>query len=59
MKLNVAILPGDGVGPEVTAEAEKVLHSVVPYLVISWILVLDLSVVPQLMKLALLYLRTH
>ena len=29
MKLNVAILPGDGVGPEVTAEAEKVLHSVV------------------------------
>ena len=29
MKLNVAILPGDGVGPEVTTEAEKVLNLVV------------------------------
>ena len=29
MKLNVAILPGEGGGPEVTAEAEKVFHSVV------------------------------
>lgn len=28
MKLNIAILPGDGVGPEVIAEAEKVLNSV-------------------------------
>ena len=29
MELNVAILPGDGVGPEVIAEAKKVLNSVV------------------------------
>ena len=28
MNLNVAVLPGDGVGPEVTAEAVKVLDSV-------------------------------
>ncbi len=28
MKLNVAILPGDGVGPEVTKEAEKILNLV-------------------------------
>ena len=29
MELNVAILPGDGVGPEVIAEAKKVLNSVI------------------------------
>ncbi len=28
MKLNIAVLPGDGVGPEVTAEAVKVLKAV-------------------------------
>ena len=28
MKLNIAVLPGDGVGPEVTAEAVKVLKAI-------------------------------
>jgi isocitrate/isopropylmalate dehydrogenase len=28
MKFNLAVLPGDGVGPEVTAEAVKVLQTV-------------------------------
>ena len=28
MKFNIALLPGDGVGPEVTAEAVKVLDAV-------------------------------
>ncbi|HEY7545449.1 MAG TPA: 3-isopropylmalate dehydrogenase [Blastocatellia bacterium] len=27
MKLNIAVLPGDGVGPEVTAEAVKTIHA--------------------------------
>jgi 3-isopropylmalate dehydrogenase len=28
MKLNIAVLPGDGVGPEVTREAVRVLRAV-------------------------------
>jgi len=28
MKLNIAVLPGDGIGPEVTAQAKKVLHAI-------------------------------
>ena len=28
MTHNVLVLPGDGIGPEIVAEAEKVLHAV-------------------------------
>ena len=28
MKLNIAVLPGDGIGPEVTAQAVKVLKAI-------------------------------
>ena len=28
--INLAVIGGDGIGPEVTAEALKVLHTVVP-----------------------------
>ena len=28
MKLNIAVLPGDGVGPEVIVQAEKVLKAI-------------------------------
>ena len=28
MKLNIAVLPGDGIGPEVTAQAKKVLKAI-------------------------------
>ncbi|MFT4849830.1 MAG: 3-isopropylmalate dehydrogenase, partial [Sediminicola sp.] len=28
MKLNITVLPGDGIGPEVTAEAIKVLRAI-------------------------------
>ena len=28
MKLNIAVLPGDGIGPEVTAQAEKILKAI-------------------------------
>ncbi len=28
MKLHVAVLPGDGIGPEITAEAVKVLEKI-------------------------------
>jgi len=28
MKLNIALLPGDGIGPEVTAQAVKVLKAI-------------------------------
>ena len=28
MNLNIAVLPGDGIGPEVTAEAVKVLKAI-------------------------------
>ncbi len=28
MSRNVLLLPGDGIGPEIVAEAEKVLHKV-------------------------------
>ncbi len=28
MKFNIAIIPGDGIGPEVTAQAKKALNAV-------------------------------
>ena len=28
MKLNIAVLPGDGIGPEVTQQAVKVLQAI-------------------------------
>ena len=28
MKLNIAVLPGDGIGPEVTKQAKKVLEAI-------------------------------
>ncbi len=31
MKLNIAILAGDGIGPEVTAEATKILSAVAEF----------------------------
>ena len=28
MKLNIAVLPGDGIGPEIVAQAQKVIDAV-------------------------------
>lgn len=55
---NIAVLPGDGIGPEVMAEAIKVLNKVQENLVSNFTSTSFMSAVPQLIIVVAHYRQT-